>query len=95
MTPDRDRARLQKALAEAEQTNGVTRAAVLSLLLLAACTSPEGRLQACLEEGKSPSMCEAEEAELRWRLIQDPFGPNWAPREAPPFLFRHVRSRPS
>jgi hypothetical protein len=50
-----DRARLQKALAEAEaeQANGVIRAAVLALLLLAACTSPEGRLQACVDEGKA------------------------------------------
>jgi hypothetical protein len=92
MTP---RAQLQKALAEAEQTNGVTRAAVLALLLLASCTSPEGRLQACLEEGKAPSTCEAEEAELRRRLILDPFAPNVAPRQATPFLFRQVRSRPS
>jgi hypothetical protein len=71
------------------------RAAVLTLLLLAACTSPEDRLRACLDEGKALSTCEAEEAELRRRLILDPFGPNWAPREAPPILFGHVRSRPS
>jgi hypothetical protein len=70
----------------------VTRPAVLALLF-AACTSPEDRLQACLEEGKAPSTCEAEETELRRRLILDPFGPNWAPREATPFLFRHVQGR--